>query len=88
LHTIKDNRNDDFRGTNLEVARANVQIARYFESRGRYDEADELYKRALEGMEKLLGNDHPDTLSSRNNLAIIYWLQGRMMKLRNCISEL
>ena len=33
--------------------------------------------RALEGRESTLGKDHPDTLTSVNNLALLYKAQGR-----------
>ena len=38
--------------------------------------AEPLYKRALAGREKALGAEHPDTLSSVNNLAELYRSQG------------
>jgi tetratricopeptide (TPR) repeat protein len=48
-----------------------------YESQGRYDEAEPLYHRALEVREQVLGKEHPDTLSSINNLAELYKAQGR-----------
>jgi tetratricopeptide (TPR) repeat protein len=77
LHSLENAWNDVFRGSELEVTQANVWLTRYFESRGRYDEAEALCKRVLEGMEKHLGNEHPDTLISMNNLANVYRSQGR-----------
>ena len=35
------------------------------------------YKRALEASERVLGKEHPDTLTSVNNLALLYYAQGR-----------
>jgi tetratricopeptide (TPR) repeat protein len=67
----------DVHGTNLEVIRVNSQIAKYLSSRGRYDEAETMYKEVLEASEKQLGTDHPDTLTAMNNLARAYASQGR-----------
>jgi tetratricopeptide (TPR) repeat protein len=35
-----------------------------------------LYRRALEARERVLGAEHPDTLTSVNNLAALYYGQG------------
>ena len=40
-------------------------------------EAEPLYKRALEARERVLGPEHPDTLTSVNNLAGALQAQGR-----------
>src|SRR3984893_14599216 len=45
--------------------------------KGRYAEADPLYKRSLAIREKALGPDHPDVAASLNNLALLYDQQGR-----------
>jgi tetratricopeptide (TPR) repeat protein len=45
---------------------------------GRLAEAEPLYKRALEGLERVLGKEHPDTLTSVNNLALLYQAEGRL----------
>ena len=39
---------------------------------GRAEEAIRLYEQALAAMEGVLGPDHPDTLTSRGNLALAY----------------
>ncbi|MEI2771580.1 MAG: tetratricopeptide repeat protein [Candidatus Competibacter sp.] len=44
---------------------------------GRYGEAEPLFQRALAGFEKVLGPEHPATLTSVNNLAVLYQSQGR-----------
>jgi hypothetical protein len=36
---------------------------------GKYEEAEQMNRRALGGREKALGKDHPDTLTSVSNLA-------------------
>jgi tetratricopeptide (TPR) repeat protein len=45
---------------------------------GRYGEAEPLLVRALEARERVLGAEHPDTLTSVNNLAVLYESQGRL----------
>ena len=45
-------------------------------SNGKYNEAEELIKRALLSNEKELGSDHPDTLWTVENLASIYYKKG------------
>jgi serine/threonine protein kinase len=44
---------------------------------GRYVEAIELLRQAVEGLESKLGPDHLDTLTCRNNLAIAYQAASR-----------
>jgi tetratricopeptide (TPR) repeat protein len=44
---------------------------------GRYGEAEPLYQQALAIMRKRLGEQHPDTATSLNNLAGLYQAQGR-----------
>ena len=47
------------------------------QEKGRYADADPLYKRALATWKKALGPDHPDVAQSVNNLADLYLAQGR-----------
>jgi tetratricopeptide (TPR) repeat protein len=47
------------------------KAAVYLWSRGRYREALTLQERALDGLGRVLGSDHPDTLQSMNHLAEI-----------------
>jgi hypothetical protein len=44
-------------------------LATLYQRQGRYGEAEPLYRRALEASERTLGREHPDTLTSANNLA-------------------
>ena len=44
---------------------------------GRYGEAEPLHLRALEARERVLGKEHRDTLTSVNDLAMLYDEQGR-----------
>jgi tetratricopeptide (TPR) repeat protein len=59
---------------------ANVlnNAARYMQTaQGKYDKAEGLNWRALEGCEKELGEQHPDTLTSVSNLALVLQYQGK-----------
>jgi len=51
--------------------------ALYSKPQGIYDAAEEMNRRALEGREKALGEEHPDTLSSVSNLALVLSRQGK-----------
>jgi tetratricopeptide (TPR) repeat protein len=44
---------------------------------GRWDEAEKIYVQVIEIEKEKLGADHPDTLASMANLAVIYSEQGR-----------
>jgi tetratricopeptide (TPR) repeat protein len=46
------------------------KAAMYLWSRGQYRQAHTLIEQALAGRRRLLGDDHPDTLQSTNNLAL------------------
>jgi tetratricopeptide (TPR) repeat protein len=52
-------------------------LAYLFQSTGRYAEAEPLYRRALQARERVLGEEHPSTLSSVNNLAYLFQSTGR-----------
>ena len=52
-------------------------FASCYQSSGRYDDAEKLYKRALTGNKEQLGPDHPDILRTVQNLANIYSNKGR-----------
>jgi tetratricopeptide (TPR) repeat protein len=62
---------------NSELHQANIGIAEYFSSRGRYGEAEVLFRRALTRNEKLYGPKHPDTLCTIESLATTCYLQGQ-----------
>jgi tetratricopeptide (TPR) repeat protein len=49
----------------------------HFLRRGRWREAEPLAVRAMQVREQVLGAEHPDTLASVNNLALLYKSQGR-----------
>jgi tetratricopeptide (TPR) repeat protein len=48
-----------------------------YKSQGRYADAEKLYRRSLEGYEKMLGADHPLTLRKVERLALLYQKQER-----------
>ena len=48
-----------------------------YQDAGRTAEALTLHERTLADRERLLGADHPSTLTSRNNLAMAYRAAGR-----------
>jgi tetratricopeptide (TPR) repeat protein len=60
----------------LEEAAALNQEAIKLHEAGRYQEALPLAQRALEIREKILGPEHPDTITSLNNLAYLYKITG------------
>src|SRR5450755_1400697 len=53
------------------------QTGYYLHDRGRYREAEPLYKRALAICEQQLGVGHPVTATSLNNLALLYQVQRK-----------
>jgi tetratricopeptide (TPR) repeat protein len=63
----------------LVVARVEVGVLlSMLETAGRLAEATPLYERALTDCERILGAEHPDTLTSRDNLASAYEAAGRL----------
>jgi hypothetical protein len=52
-------------------------LALTFWNQGRWDEVEELEVRVMETRKKVLGVEHPDTLTSMANLASTYRNQGR-----------
>jgi len=45
-------------------------LARMLQDQGSFDEAEELYRRALSGQESKLGSDHPDTITNISRLVV------------------
>ena len=56
----------------LEVARDGNTLAPLYQNQGKYEEAEPLYKRALELYEQHYGSQHPATALGLNNLAGLY----------------
>ena len=52
-------------------------LAKMYHDRGRYAEAEPLYKRALAISEKALGPDHPNVAMNLNSLALLFDAQAR-----------
>jgi tetratricopeptide (TPR) repeat protein len=48
----------------------------YFQRRAAYSQAVPLFRDALATREKMLGPEHPDTATTLNNLARLFWVQG------------
>ena len=53
------------------------QLGVSYRQQGRWKEAEELELRVMEVMRRVLGEEHPDTLTSMSNLATTYHEQGR-----------
>src|SRR5437763_280143 len=63
-------------GANSSLLHENHRIAGYWCSRGRYSDAEVLYKQVLSSEEKQLGPEHVNTLITKDNLAQVYNSQG------------
>ena len=66
--------------------RNNLALA--YKSVGRFGEAIELFEQVLDERKRLLGPDHPDTLTIRNSLAAAYHSAGRFYEAINAWEEL
>jgi tetratricopeptide (TPR) repeat protein len=53
------------------------KFGRCLYSDGRYNEAERSFSRVMETRTRVLGQEHPDTLTSIANLASTFWNQGR-----------
>jgi tetratricopeptide (TPR) repeat protein len=67
----------DMREMNVELMEADRKIAGYLVSRGRYDDAEVLYQKAMDGSQTKFGPEHFQTLEAVGNLVWVFWLQGR-----------
>jgi tetratricopeptide (TPR) repeat protein len=52
-------------------------LALVLSHQGKYEEAEEMHRQALRLRETVLGKEHPDTLTSMNNLASVLSNQGK-----------
>ena len=48
-------------------------MASVYDSLGEYNQAKELYEKALTIRKKIFGEDHADVATSYNNLALVYY---------------
>jgi tetratricopeptide (TPR) repeat protein len=62
------------------VARASIlqSTGAFFSIRGKVEEAETMWKRALAGYEKALEPDHPSTLAVVQNLGMLYYDRGKV----------
>ena len=56
----------------MKVLGLKSTLAGLYENQGKYDAAEPLYKKCLATQKEVLGDDHPSTVTSRNNLRIFY----------------
>lgn len=49
----------------------------YLDLQGKYEEEEAMHRRALDAREKMLGLEHPDTLTSVNDLGLVLDSQGK-----------
>ena len=54
-----------------------VTLGTIYKGQGRYDMAEPYFVDCLETNVRLWGEEHHASLSSRNNLAFLYYVQGR-----------
>ncbi len=65
-------------GDPLAVARLQTILGNTLRELGSYQVAVTVEENALATREQKLGADHPDTLTTRNSLALAYWEAGRL----------
>ena len=82
LQTDREIMNDSSNSA-LNQSYSTSLFAACYRSHGRYKDAEMIFKRVLAGREEDLGPDHPDTLQTVQNLAIIYRMQGRYTEAEN-----
>ena len=68
---------DGYTMMDSELDRMNVGLAQYLTGRGRYSEAEALFRQTLAGTAKRHGLEHTNTLEIDEELAMVYWRQGR-----------
>ena len=54
-----------------------ANLASTYRNQGRWKEAEELQAKEMETRKRVLGEEHPDTLTSMDNLALTWKEQGR-----------
>jgi small GTP-binding protein len=64
-----------------------TQVGYYLQAQGQYQQAEPLWKEALEIRKQVLGTNHPDYAGSLNNLAALYKSQGRYEEAEPLVKE-
>lgn len=72
MKSISDAHEED----RLHVATIPFNCGWYLLLQGAYEEAEVMYRRALEAQEKVLGRGHPNTLTSVSRLGLVLSYQG------------
>jgi tetratricopeptide (TPR) repeat protein len=62
-------------------------LAALYNAQRKYDQAESLYKEALDGQSAKLRADHPDTLASKINLALLYQAQRKYDRADRLLNE-
>jgi hypothetical protein len=57
------------------ITEGNLGIVYY--RQGRYSEAEAVFTKVLAQKQRVLGEQHPETLTSMNNLGVVYRAQGK-----------
>ncbi|KAM3066473.1 hypothetical protein ACMFMG_012057 [Clarireedia jacksonii] len=60
-----------------ELLDATFEFGAFFLAHGQYDLSQQMYRHTLKGRTKVLGKEHPNTLTSMNNLALVFQRQGK-----------
>jgi len=56
-------------------------------NQGQWKEAEALQVQIMQTRKRVLGQQHPDTLGSMNNLALTYWNQGRLKEAEELLMQ-
>ena len=84
LQKIAENANDD----ELELLTLNFELGRLYVSRHRYDDAEAVFKKCVNGFRFKQGDDHPDTLNAMKALMNLYCAEGRYDQAQPLFQEL
>ena len=63
--------------TNVDILDVIDRAATFLRGQGQHARSIDLFQRVLADRERILGVEHPDTISARANLAASYWQAGR-----------
>lgn len=67
----------------VEASDAFHNLDLLYTDQGKLTEAEEMYRRVLDGKEKAWGREHTSTLSTVNNLGTLYKDQGKLVEAEN-----